>query len=83
MTNENVKKKAKPKTKAARTTKKPKPLTPMDIMKLEIAEELGLTEKVKKEGWAGLTAAETGRIGGIMTSRIKKDKQSKSIQTTN
>ena len=44
--------------------KKKKEPTPNDIMKMEIAEELGLTEKVEKLGWGGLTAKETGRIGG-------------------
>ncbi len=38
-------------------------------IKYEIAEELGLKEKVDLEGWGGLTAEETGRIGGIMTKR--------------
>ncbi|AYF53246.1 small, acid-soluble spore protein, alpha/beta type [Clostridium botulinum C] len=38
-------------------------------VKYEIAEELGLKDKVDKEGWGGLTAEETGRIGGIMTKR--------------
>lgn len=41
-------------------------------IKYEIAEELGLQEKVNRLGWSGLTAEETGRIGGIMTKR-KKD----------
>lgn len=40
-------------------------------MKYEIAEELGLSDKVDIEGWGGLTAEETGRIGGIMTKRKK------------
>lgn len=40
-------------------------------MKYEIAEELGLSDKVKKEGWGGLSAEETGRIGGLMTKRKK------------
>lgn len=40
-------------------------------IKYEIAEELGLKEKVDKCGWSGLTAEETGRIGGIMTRRKK------------
>ncbi|MCL4440448.1 MAG: alpha/beta-type small acid-soluble spore protein [Firmicutes bacterium] len=44
----------------------------MDLLKLEIAEELGLAEKVQKEGWGGLTSAESGRIGGIITQRAKK-----------
>jgi small acid-soluble spore protein F (minor alpha/beta-type SASP) len=41
-------------------------------IKYEIAEELGLRDKVDRFGWAGLTAEETGRIGGIMTKRKKK-----------
>ena len=41
-------------------------------MKYEIAEELGLSEKVDKYGWGGLSAQETGRIGGIMTRRKKE-----------
>jgi len=52
--------------------KKEKKLTPMDLLKLEIAEELGLAEKIKLEGWGGLTSAESGRIGGIITQRAKK-----------
>ena len=42
-------------------------------VKYEIAEELGLMDKVKKEGWGGLSSEETGRIGGIMAKR-KKDR---------
>ncbi|GAA0181895.1 small, acid-soluble spore protein, alpha/beta type [Clostridium sediminicola] len=41
-------------------------------VKYEIAEELGLKEKVDKVGWSALTAEETGRIGGMMTKR-KRD----------
>ena len=46
--------------------------TPDMIMKYEIAEELGLIGKIKKVGWGGLTAKETGRIGGIMTAKKKQ-----------
>ncbi len=46
-------------------------------MKYEIAEELGLTSKVAETGWRGLTAKETGQIGGIMA---KKKKQIKNIK---
>ena len=38
-------------------------------IKYEIAEELGLKDKVDSYGWGGLTAEETGRIGGLMTKR--------------
>ena len=40
-------------------------------IKYEIAEELGLKDKVDELGWGGLTAEETGRIGGIKTKRKK------------
>lgn len=56
--------------------KSKKELTPKEKerekLKYEIAEELGLIDKVKKYGWSGLTAEETGRIGGIMT-KLNKD----------
>ena len=47
-------------------------LSPDDRLKYEIAEELGLLEKVKTEGWKSLTAKETGRIGGLMTRRKRE-----------
>lgn len=53
--------------------KKKKELTPKDIMKMEIARELGLWEKIEQNGWAELTAEESGRIGGIMTSRSRRN----------
>jgi hypothetical protein len=40
-------------------------------LKLEIAKELGLLEKVQKEGWKSLSSKETGRIGGILSKRKK------------
>lgn len=43
-----------------------------DTMKLEIAEELGLLERVKNGGWKSLTPAESGRIGGILARRKKR-----------
>ena len=50
-----------------------KQLTELEVqrenLKYEIADELGLSDKVDKYGWGGLTAEETGRIGGIMTKR--------------
>lgn len=41
-------------------------------MKLEIAEELGLLEKVQSGGWKSLSAKETGRIGGLMTKKKRE-----------
>ena len=40
-------------------------------LKYEVAEELGLTERLLQVGWAGLTAGETGRIGGIVARRLR------------
>ncbi|MCB2300732.1 small, acid-soluble spore protein, alpha/beta type [Clostridium tagluense] len=42
-----------------------------ETLKYEIAEELGLTEKIEACGWSGLTAEETGRVGGLMTKKKK------------
>lgn len=60
---------------AEKNNKKKKELTPDDIMKLEIAKEIGLMDKVEELGWGGLTAKETGRIGGLMTAKKKKRKK--------
>lgn len=44
---------------------------PLEILKMEIAEELGLIDFVRKKGWHSLSAKEAGRIGGLMTQRRK------------
>ncbi len=50
-----------------------KKMTPeMEEMKLTIAAELGLLDKVKAVGWAGLNARETGKVGGLLMKRRKK-----------
>ncbi len=46
-----------------------------NTMQFEIAEELGLADKIRTEGWAGLTAKESGKIGGIITSRKRKEER--------
>jgi len=43
----------------------------LEKIKLEIAEELGLGNKVKENGWGNLTARETGRVGGVMSRRLR------------
>lgn len=65
----------KPGKKSNSNSNKKKILTDNDIMKYEIASELGLLDKVSELGWAGLTAKEAGRIGGILTSRKKQKKK--------
>ncbi len=49
-------------------------LSPDDQLKYEIAEELGLLDKVRAEGWKSLSAKETGRIGGLMTKKKRERK---------
>lgn len=51
---------------------KKKQQTADEKLKYEIAQELGLLEKVEKEGWKGLSAKETGKIGGIMNQRTRE-----------
>lgn len=51
-----------------------------ESLKYEIAAELGLFEKVKELGWKGLTAKETGRIGGLVTKRKRLMEMKKSQQ---
>lgn len=62
-------------------------LTPMEKVrekiKYEIADELGLSEKIGKLGWGSLTAEETGRIGGIMTRRKKELAIPKNVEIQN
>lgn len=54
-------------------------LTPEEELKYEIAEELGLLDRVLENGWKSLSAKETGRIGGLMTKR-KRQMQSESME---
>ncbi|MCI8599705.1 MAG: small, acid-soluble spore protein, alpha/beta type [Lachnospiraceae bacterium] len=49
-------------------------LEPEEQLKYEIAEELGLLDKVVADGWKSLSAKETGRIGGLMTKKKKEMK---------
>lgn len=62
----------------AKYKKKPEKMTPEELalekMKMEIAEEIGLGDKIREVGWENLTARETGRVGGIMARRLKKGK---------
>lgn len=54
--------------------KKDKKLKNDEMLKYEIASELGLLDKVKKFGWKSLSAKETGRIGGLMSKKKKSIK---------
>ena len=50
----------------------PHNLKPEEILKFEIATELGLSDKVINGGWRSLTAKE---IGGLITKRKRELKQ--------
>lgn len=54
-------------------------LEPKDKLKYEIAEELGLLDRVLQEGWRSLSSKETGRIGGMITKRKRGSSQSGQI----
>ncbi len=47
-------------------------LTTEEKMKYEVAEELGLLDKVLSEGWRALSSKETGKIGGLVTKRRRE-----------
>lgn len=47
-------------------------LTEAEKMKYEVAKELGLLDKVLKEGWRSLTSKETGKIGGLVTKKRRE-----------
>ena len=59
-------------------------LTPDEKVKYEIAEELGLLDRVMKDGWKSLTSKEIGRIGGLITKKKRQnDKNDKNITNVN
>ena len=45
-----------------------------DRIKLEIAEEIGIYDKVMQSGWRSLSAKESGRIGGLLARRRRSEK---------
>ncbi len=46
-------------------------LTGEERLKYEIADELGLLDRVMDQGWKSLSSKETGRIGGMLARRKK------------
>lgn len=48
-------------------------LDPEEKLKYEVAEELGLLDRVLSQGWKSLTSKETGRIGGMVTKKKKQN----------
>ena len=50
-------------------------LEPEEKLNNEVAEELGLLDKVMEQGWKSLTSKETGRIGGLVTKKKRGEQQ--------
>lgn len=44
----------------------------LDQFKYEIADELGLREKINTQGWENMTTREVGRIGGKIGGNMVK-----------
>lgn len=55
-------------------------LEPEEKLKYEIAEELGLLDRVMQDGWKSLTSKETGRIGGMVTGRRREIKNRQKLR---
>ena len=49
-------------------------MTPKEHLRFEIAQELGISDKIVSGGWGALSAQESGRIGGIIASRNRQKK---------
>lgn len=52
--------------------KKFTPPTQRERDKYRAAQEAGLLERVLEVGWAGLTAKESGRIGGLLAHKKQR-----------
>ena len=48
-----------------------RPMTEQEKLKYEAATELGLIDRLLEVGWGGLTAGETGRIGGLVARKMR------------
>ena len=53
-------------------------LTEEEKIKLEIATEIGVFDKVISTGWRSLSAKESGRIGGLLARRRRAEQSEKS-----
>ena len=42
----------------------------IDQMKYEIANELGIADAVRQNGWSTMTSADCGRVGGHMVRKM-------------
>lgn len=60
-----------PRSKNKRIPKTRKELL-LEKVKWDVAEELGLKEKILENGWTSLTAQEAGRMGGCVTQKLRR-----------
>lgn len=44
----------------------------LEQFKFEIADDLGLTEKIESQGWPNMTSRDCGRIGGRIGGNMVK-----------
>ena len=51
---------------------KTKTYSTKDILKLELAQQLGYGEKIRARGWGELTSAESGKLGGLVRGYMRK-----------
>ncbi len=43
-----------------------------DILKLDLAMQLGYGEKIQRAGWGELTSIESGKLGGMVNGYMRK-----------
>lgn len=48
----------------------PRAKNALDNFKYEVADELGLINKIKNHGWENMTTREVGKIGGNMVKKM-------------
>lgn len=48
------------------------PQSVLDDFKMEVATELGLTDKIETQGWANMTSRDCGHVGGRIGGSMVK-----------
>lgn len=52
-----------------------KVLSKNDLLKMEIAREIGIWDQVEQVGWDSLSNAVCGKVGGMMSKRLQEEKK--------
>ena len=47
----------------------------LEQMKMEVANEVGVANQVQSKGWANMTSADCGRVGGNMVKKMVQQYQ--------